>query len=57
MTDRVYICVDCDMVYDVTPDDPCECGCCEFTTGSNAELFDADELGLNPEHDEERKYA
>lgn len=33
------------------------CGSCEMCCECDDELYDADELGLDPETDDERKYA
>lgn len=53
MPDVLYQCVDCDGVYDGDPV-RCSCGCTTFTHREKSELFDADELGLDPEEDDER---
>ena len=53
MAKLLYQCVDCDGVYDGNPG-TCSCGCVTFTTRDTDDLFDADELGLDPEEDDER---
>lgn len=54
-----YECPECNEL--VHLEDLCEecescLDCCECVNVGGAELFDADELGLDPEDDEERKY-
>lgn len=52
-----YECPEC---FDLTDElcDECDAclDCCECVNVGGSELFDADELGLDPEDDERRKY-
>lgn len=53
MAGRYYECVECGDCY-VDPPQTCECGCVDFQTISSDGMFDADELGIDPEVDAER---
>jgi len=52
----VYVCTSCDAEYETAPSRACEeCGCLEYQQLiGDQDLFDADELGLDPETDPER---
>ena len=50
----MYICVECNEEYEESPHVACRCGCLEFYCQDD--LFDADELGIDPEVDAERFY-
>lgn len=53
MADRYYECVECGDCW-LEPPRACECGGTDFQAVSAGDLFDADELGLDPETDPER---
>lgn len=53
MAGRYYECVECGDCY-VDPPAVCRCGCDDFQAISSDGVFDADELGIDPEVDAER---
>lgn len=53
MAEMYYECVQCEDCY-VDPPAVCGCGCLDFQLISSDGLFDADELGIDPEVDAER---
>jgi hypothetical protein len=53
----VPACAECGDELDVVDDVCSSCGKCDWCCACDDALFDADELGLDPEEDDERGYG